>query len=136
MKPRDDDAVLGGNTQPKPHDLVLGGRYIDMVRLAGLVRNKRNHPNYGLRKAAKEIGIKISAIMQVEGGRTPDPETFLALCRWLNMPPLELIKNTKDEKTLNSSETLAFWIKLDRKLDPLIADALAHLVKANERNSN
>jgi transcriptional regulator with XRE-family HTH domain len=53
--------------------------YLDMDKLANLVRNKRL--TRGLRETAKEIGnVSPSTISRVENGKTPDMETFLALC--------------------------------------------------------
>jgi transcriptional regulator with XRE-family HTH domain len=71
--------------------------YLDMEKLASLVRNKRL--TRGLRETAKEIGnVSPSTISRVENGKTPDMETFLALCDWLEVPAAELIKNTEDER--------------------------------------
>jgi transcriptional regulator with XRE-family HTH domain len=103
--------------------------YLDMDKLANLVRNKRL--TRGLRETAKEIGnVSPSTISRVENGKTPDMETFLALCDWLEVPAAELIKNTEDEKAPNTPEAITIQLRADRNLDPAIANALASLVKA------
>ncbi|MEG4325440.1 helix-turn-helix domain-containing protein [Microcoleus sp. herbarium5] len=105
------------------------GNYLDIEKLASLVRNKRL--NRGLREVAKEIGnVSPSTISRVENGKTPDMETFLALCDWLGVPPAELIKNTEDEEAVNTPEAIAIQLRADKNLDPAIASALASLVKA------
>ena len=98
-------------------------------KLATLVRSKRG--NRGLRETAKEIGkVSPSTISRVENGKTPDMETFLALCDWLEVPPAELINSTEEKKDSNTPEAIAIQLRADKNLDPAIADALASLVKA------
>ena len=105
------------------------GSYLDTERLASLVRGKRG--SRGLRDTAKEIGnVSPSTISRVENGKTPDMETFLALCDWLEVPPAELIKNTEDEEDLDTPEAITIQLRADKNLDPAIANALASLVKA------
>ena len=105
------------------------GSYLDIERLANLVRSKRG--SRGLRETAQEIGnVSPSTISRVENGKTPDMDTFLALCDWLEVPPAELIKNTEDEEALNTPEAITIQLRADKNLDPAIANALASLVKA------
>jgi len=105
------------------------GSYLDTERLANLVRSKRG--SRGLRETAQEIGdVSPSTISRVENGKTPDIDTFLALCDWLEVPPAELIKNTEDEDDVDTPEAIAIQLRADKKLDPAIANALASLVKA------
>ena len=102
---------------------------LNAERLANLVRSKRG--SRGLRETAKEIGnVSPSTISRVENGKTPDMDTFLALCNWLEIPPAELMKNTEDEEDLSTPEAIAIQLRADKNLDPAIANALASLVKA------
>ena len=104
------------------------GSYLDTQRLANLVRSKRG--SRGLRETATEIGnVSPSTISRVENGKTPDMETFLSLCDWLEIPPAELIKNTEEEQ-LDTPEAISIQLRADKNLDPAIANALASLVKA------
>lgn len=105
------------------------GNYLDTEKLANLVRSKRGLR--GLRDTAKEIGnVSPSTISRVENGKTPDMDTFLALCDWLEVPAAELIKNTEDEADLDTPEAITIQLRADKNLDPAIANALASLVKA------
>lgn len=102
---------------------------LNAERLANLVRSKRG--NRGLRETAKEIGnVSPSTISRVENGKTPDMDTFLALCDWLEIPPAELIKSTENKDNLDTPEAIEIQLRADKNLDPAIADALASLVKA------
>ena len=103
--------------------------YLDIEKLATLVRSKRG--TCGLRETAKEIGnVSPSTISRVENGHTPDIDTFLALCDWLEVPPTELIKNTEEKEDLDTPEAIAIQIQGDKNLDPTVAKVLASLVKA------
>lgn len=103
------------------------GSYLDMERLASLVRKKRG--SRGLRETADEIGaVSPSTLSRVESGKMPDMETFLALCNWLEVPPAELFRNMEDH--LDTPEMIAIQLRADKNLDPAIANALASLVKA------
>ena len=102
-------------------------------RLANMVRSKRG--TRGLRETAKEIGnVSPSTISRVENGKTPDMETFLALCHWLEVPPAELMRNTEDKKNLDTPEAIEIQLRADKNLEPAVADALASLVKAAYKN--
>ncbi len=105
--------------------------HLNAERLANLVRSKRG--SRGLRETAKEIGnVSPSTISRVENGKTPDMDTFLALCEWLEVPAAELIENTntEEEKNLDTPEKIAIQLRADKNLDPATANALASLVKA------
>ena len=102
---------------------------LNAEKLANLVRSKRG--NRGLRETAKEIGnVSPSTISRVENGKTPDMDTFLALCNWLEIPPAELINSTEKKNKSDTPEAIAIQLRADKNLDPAIADALASLVKA------
>ncbi|MEL4898275.1 helix-turn-helix domain-containing protein [Crocosphaera sp. Alani8] len=102
---------------------------LNAEKLANLVRSKRG--NRGLRETAKEIGnVSPSTISRVENGKTPDMDTFLALCEWLEVSPAEFIQNTEEEQDLETPEAIAIQLRADKNLDPAIANALASLVKA------
>lgn len=103
--------------------------HLNAEKLANLVRSKRG--NRGLRETAKEIGnVSPSTISRVENGKTPDMDTFLALCDWLEVLPTELINNTEEKKQSDTLEAIEIQLRADKNLEPAIADALASLVKA------
>ena len=106
----------------------MGSSYLNMERLASLVRKKRG--SRGLRETANEIGnVSPSTLSRVESGKMPDMETFLALCNWLDVPPAELFRNA-EEVHPDTAEAIAIQLRADKSLDPAIANALASLVKA------
>lgn len=102
--------------------------YLDTKTFADLVRIKRG--NSGLREIAQVTGISASTISRVEREQTPDIETFLSLCDWLDVSPSSLIKTDKDNSKQDNCQYICNKLRTDKKLDSAIADALAILVKA------
>ena len=108
------------------------GSYLDIERLASLVRKKRG--SRGLRETAAEIGnVSPSTLSRVESGKMPDMETLLFLCNWLEVPPAKLFRTTQEDQ-LDTPEAIAIQLRADKNLDPAIANALASLVKAAYRD--
>jgi transcriptional regulator with XRE-family HTH domain len=107
--------------------------FLDIDTLANLVRSKRQ--NRGLRATSSEIGnISSSTISRIENGKTPDIETFLALCDWLEVSPTELIKENDVRANLNIPEEISFLLRSDRTLDPAVANALALIIDATYKH--
>lgn len=54
--------------------------------LATMIKKKRG--DKGLRAVAEEIGdISAPTLSRIEQGKVPDVDTFLKICRWLDMAP-------------------------------------------------
>ena len=102
--------------------------YLDTKKFSDLVRIKIG--NRGLRETAGITGVSASTISRVEKGQTPDLETFLALCDWLEIPPVELIKNTEKQPDSETPQSICLKLRSDQRLPPEIANALAVLIEA------
>lgn len=105
--------------------------YVDLDRLAALVKAKRNER--GLRDTAQEIGdVSPSTLSRVENGKMTDMETFLRLCDWLEISPNELIKDAKDEQppSISTPDAIALHLRADSRLDPAEARLLERMFKA------
>jgi len=103
------------------------GTYLDKEMLANFISQKRG--SRGLQDACIESNISASTLSRIENGATPDIETFLLLCDWLEVPPCLLFGNTEDIK-LNPREAISVQIRSDPNLDPAIATVLLTLIKA------
>ena len=102
--------------------------FLDIVRLARLVNNKRG--TRGLRETTEEIGnISPSTLSRVENYHTPDMQTFLALCNWLQVQPGNLFITT-DQQQLDTVEEIAALLMSDKYLDPKSVHILARIIKA------
>jgi transcriptional regulator with XRE-family HTH domain len=103
------------------------GTYLDKEMLANFISKKRGSRT--LRDASIESNISASTLSRVENGATPDIETFLLICDWLEVPPCLLFGNTEDIK-LDAREAISVQIRSDPNLDPAIATVLLTLIKA------
>lgn len=62
--------------------------FFDAKRFGIHVKALREKRNYGLRKAAEEIGCSASTLSRIERGTNDvDLTTFLAICDWLGFSP-------------------------------------------------
>ena len=110
-----------------------GRTALDVEKLAILTRGKRGNRN--LRDIAAEIGdVSPSTLSRVENAKTPDMETFLRLCDWLEVPPAELFRRSSTEPVTGilatPQERITLQLRADDNLDPATADILAALVSA------
>lgn len=112
--------------------------YLDTKRLAALVRTKRG--TKGLREVASEIGnLSPSTLSRVENNSTPDMETFIALCNWLQVRPGDLFVSTEEPlsdttEELDTAEEVAFLLLSDKQLDTAIAYVFGRIIKAAYRD--
>ncbi|MEH2272831.1 MAG: helix-turn-helix transcriptional regulator [Nostoc sp.] len=105
--------------------------YLNIERLAALVRNKRG--TRGLRETSAEIGnVSTSTLSRVENGNMPDMETFMALCDWLQVRPGDLFL-TDHQQQLDIDEEIVILLLGDKRLEPETAYALSQIVKATYR---
>jgi transcriptional regulator with XRE-family HTH domain len=107
---------------------------LDLDKLATLTRGKRGNRN--LREVAAEIGdVSPSTLSRVENAKTPDMETFLRLCDWLEVPPAELFRRSSADSADEGEkpmvrDRITLQLRADDSLDPATADILAALVSA------
>ena len=99
--------------------------YLDKKKLAELVRFKRG--NQGLREIAEISGISLSTLSRIENEKTPDMDTFIALCNWLEIHPAELIKTKNIES--NNLHVICSLLKTDSGIDIKVANALVVLIE-------
>lgn len=102
--------------------------YLDVKRLAELVRFHRG--DRSLREIAKITGISASTIGRVEKEQTPDMDTFVVLCDWLEVPAAELFGNTEKTSEPKGVQSICNKLRSDSRLDPEVADVLAVLIEA------
>jgi transcriptional regulator with XRE-family HTH domain len=109
---------------------------INIRELAALLRAKRG--TTGLRAIAQEITEKCgpvssSTLSRVEQGNVPDLDTFVRLCRWLDVTTERLMFAGRDMKRPqapdNTAEVVKAHLRADRTLDPTTAEALAKMIQ-------
>lgn len=109
---------------------------INIRELGALLRAKRGAK--GLRAVAQEITNKYgpvssSTLSRVEQGNVPDLDTFVRLCKWLEVPTERLMYGYKESKLphrqQDTAEVIKAHLRADRTLDPNTADALMKMIQ-------
>jgi transcriptional regulator with XRE-family HTH domain len=110
---------------------------VNIEKLAALIRAKRGVR--GLRSIAAEISgiaspVSASTLSRVEQGNVPDLETFMSLCRWLNVSSDDF----RECATGSSSEVVAprpaaeiieAHLRADRTLPAEAIEALSRMIR-------
>lgn len=105
---------------------------IKIQEFATLLRERRG--TRGLRAVAKEIGeVSASTLSRIEQGKLPDLDTFIRICRWLDVPPDEFMvgydTNTEDtEQVIDRQRIAVAHLRADPILDPKISEALVEMI--------
>jgi len=105
--------------------------YIDINELSRMIRTKRG--KLGLRAVAVEIGgVSASTLSRVEQGKVPDLETFIRICKWLDVSADHFTSDDDhaiNAKKNNTSDDIVAHLRADRTLDPQTADALVKMIQ-------
>ncbi len=101
---------------------------LDTVRLSKMLNQKRG--NKGLRETAEEIGgVSASTLSRIEQGKVPDVDTFIRICKWLEVKTDEFIighENSEEESTL---EKISYHLRADQALDSATLNMLQQVIK-------
>lgn len=92
-------------------------RELNTSLLAGMLKSKRGAK--GLRATAQEIGdISSATLSRIEQGKLPDVETFIKLCKWLEVTTETFITSDPIQNSPSSKEKILAHLRADRELDP------------------
>ena len=102
---------------------------IDIRELATMIKNKRGRR--GLREVANEIGdVSASTLSRIEQGKIPDLDTFIKLCKWLDVSTDHFTKNGENVAVKESTpQVITAHLRADRTLDPHTAEALVTMIE-------
>lgn len=103
---------------------------IDIPKLAALLTKKRQGRPY--RVIAEEIGqVSSPTLSRIEKGSLPDLETFMRLCRWLEVSPEDFqhASGTGGERSLTNQEKICAFLRADRNLPIDTAKALTKMIE-------
>jgi transcriptional regulator with XRE-family HTH domain len=112
---------------------------VNVRELGALIRAKRG--TLGLRATAKEVGeVSASTLSRIEQGKVPDLDTFMKICKWLDVSPEKFMPNDsrglKEERQSNNTpQIIAAQFRADQTLDPATADALTKLIQMAYENA-
>lgn len=93
--------------------------------LAGMLKSKRG--NKGLRAIADEIGgVSAATLSRIEQGKIPDVDTFIKICKWLQVPTDSFIISDLSTTPVSNREQVVAHLRADRELN---ADTVNMLIK-------
>ena len=93
--------------------------------LAGMLKSKR--ADKGLRAVALEIGnISAATLSRIEQGKIPDVDTFIRICKWLNVTTDTFIVSDVKLKPVSAQEQVVAYLRAEQDLDP---DTVKMLIK-------
>ncbi len=101
---------------------------VTLENLGAIVREKRG--SRGLRAAAADIGTSAPTLSRIESGKTPDLQTFIKLCRWLEIDPASImgVSVTPRRRAVGDSLAATAHLRAKREVAPETAKALANAI--------
>src|SRR5262249_738286 len=98
---------------------------ININALAKAIKSKRG--DRGLRETAKEIGeVSVSTLARVENGNLPDIDTYIRVCKWLEV---SIDFFTTGMKEIDSKKSVVVAnLRADKTLPKEIAEALIKMI--------
>ena len=101
-------------------------RKATLENLGTIVREKRG--GKGLREAAAEIGASAPTLSRIESGKMPDLQTFIKLCRWLEIDPATIMGISPRARDADESLSAAAHLRAKREIASETAGALANAI--------
>lgn len=95
--------------------------------LASAIKSKRG--KNGLRETAAEIGgISLSTLSRVEQGNLPDVETFIKICKWLDVSTDSFIQGEVTASELSEKDKIVFQLRSSQELDQDTISAMIAMI--------
>ena len=95
--------------------------------LAGMLKNKRAEK--GLRTVAQEIGgVSFATLSRIEQGKVPDVDTFIRICKWLDVPTDTFIIGNSNTKTISTKEQVVYHLRAERELSKDVINTLIKMI--------
>lgn len=93
--------------------------------LAGMLKSKR--ASKGLRAIAEEIGnVSAATLSRIEQGKIPDVDTFISICKWLQVPTDTFILGETPSNNVSNKEHVVAHLRAEKELS---ADTINMLIK-------
>lgn len=97
---------------------------INIDALSKMIKSKRGER--GLREVAKETGISVSTLSRVENENLPDIDSYLKLCKWLEV---SIDFFTTSQKGNDSKKQMVVAnLRADKTLPKDISEALIKMI--------
>lgn len=107
---------------------------LDTLKLSSMLKQKRGEK--GLRTIAQEIGgVSASTLSRIEQGNVPDVDTFVRICKWLEVSMDEFSDEIQENKNeLSTKELILTHLRADRTLSKPTIEALAQMINLAYQN--
>src|ERR1700761_6862323 len=100
---------------------------LNTVLLAGMLKNKR--ADKGLRAVSDEIGgVSPATLSRIEQGKIPDVDTFIKICKWLNVSTETFIENNTKKQVTSTKDYIVAHLRADRELKKDTLKMLLHMI--------
>ncbi len=95
--------------------------------LAGMLKEKR--ADKGLRTVAEEIGgVSFATLSRIEQGKVPDVDTFIRICKWLDVTTDTFIIGGSKTKTVSPKEQVVAHLRADKALSKDMTNMLIKMI--------
>ena len=95
--------------------------------LAGMLKNKR--ADKGLRAIAEEIGgVSAATLSRIEQGKIPDVDTFIKICKWLEVPSDSFVIGDSIKKPITPRERFVAHLRAERELSKGTVNMLIKMI--------
>ncbi|HAO09291.1 MAG TPA: XRE family transcriptional regulator [Chryseobacterium sp.] len=95
--------------------------------LAGMLKNKR--ADKGLRTVAQEIGgVSFATLSRLEQGKVPDVDTFIRICKWLDVTTDTFIIGDSKKKSISTKEQVVAHLRAERELSKDVVNMLIKMI--------
>lgn len=95
--------------------------------LAGMLKSKRG--DKGLRAIADEIeGVSFTTLSRIEQGKVPDVDTFIRICKWLNVSTDTFIQSNSKKKQVSTKEQVVAHLRAERELSKDTVNMLIRMI--------
>lgn len=99
---------------------------VNLELLASMIKAKRGEK--GLRAAAGELeGVSASTLSRIEQGKIPDLETFVNICKWLEVPT-DTFTGGSLQTTMSSKSSVVAQLRADKGLEPETVKMLISMI--------
>lgn len=95
--------------------------------LASMLKNRRG--DKGLRAVANEIGdVSAATLSRIEQGKIPDVDTFIKICKWLEVTTDNFILGSKKAKPVSTKEQVLAHLRADKELKKETVNMLIQMI--------
>jgi transcriptional regulator with XRE-family HTH domain len=92
-----------------------------------MLKNKRAEK--GLRAVADEIGgVSAATLSRIEQGKIPDVDTFIRICKWLNVPTDTFILSDSKKKSPSTKDQVVAHLRAERELSKDTVNMLIKMI--------